>query len=625
MRRQLDGTWKIIFYWLAVFFAGFYLFTSGFGIFSTESNRGMYIMLNVILTLMLYSGTKKPKDKTKVPLVDIFLMLLAVISYGYWMLSYYDYCFRSGNPTTLDTVLGIVGIVLVIEAIRRSMGNVLVIVCAVFLGQLYFGPYLPGILSHRGFSIERIIEFNYSTMEGVFGVIADTFATYVFPFIILGGFFEFGGAGEFFIRLAQSASKGWVGGPAKMAVMASALFGSISGSPVANAVSTGAFTIPLMKKAGFKPEEAAAVEACASTGGQFLPPVMGAAAFLLATFTETEYITICLMNLIPAGLYFYWMFCSVHARAKKRGIMGDPDAQITPAAQVFKEGWFHFVPLAIVVVVMVAGYSPTYAAFFAILSEILLSWFNPKGSKYRITPKTFCDALAAGSTNNLSVGSTIGGLGIITAGIILAGLGAKFGTIILYLSGGYLLATVALVGIVAIFIGMGATQTATYIVTSLVAVPALQEFGVHPLVSHTVAFWVAGLSNTTPPVAVTSYAAAGIAGADPVGTAFRGLKYATMMYVIPFAFIYFPEILLQGSKGDTLYITLLYLIAIPIGAAAIQGYLFRDLRRVEMYFLGLITLGLFIPNLLLNIGTLGVFLGYLALFNKPTFAFMAKA
>lgn len=609
MKRQLEGFWKHAHYCIAVIFGGLYVYTAGFGLITTELHRGMYLMFNSVLALIVYASTKKAK---KVNILDIILILLAVVSFGYWIMEYRSYAFRSGTPTTYDTVFGIIAIVVLLEVTRRVMGWVLVSLAVLFLTQLYFGPYLPGVLSHRGFSVVRIIEFTYSTMEGIFGVITDTFATFVFPFIILGAFFEISGAGDFFINLANSITKGWIGGPAKMSVMASGLFGSISGSSVANTVATGAFTIPMMKKIGFAPEEAGGIEAAASTGGQFLPPVMGAGAFLLAVFAETSYLRVAAMNIIPALLYFYWVGWSIHHRASRFNIKGLDDDEIPNIGETLKSGWYFFIPLIMVVAVLMRGYTPSYAAFYAIIATIVLSWINPKN---RITLKKFFDGLALGAKNNLVVGATIGTLGMVMAGIILAGLGSKFAYMLVYLARGNLFFTIVLLIIVATFIGMGATQTATYIVVSLIAVPALATLGISRLIGHIISFWVAAVSNVTPPVCVSAYAAAGIAKSDPMKTGIAGLKYCTMIYVIPFTFIYFPQMLLQGTTFEIAYITILYLIAIPVATAAFQGYWRRKLTSYERVFFIALGLGLIIPRVILNVPILILFMGYV-IYNK---------
>ena len=591
--RKLEGFSKFIFRYGAIAFSLIFLLSSGLGLLDTVSSRGFYILFNVTLSFMIYPIVRNKGTQKRIPWYDIILIILAIASFGYWMMEYENYVSRVTMPNKYDFWFGVIGIILLFEIARRVLGNTLLVVAGVFLLQLYFGPKMPGILAHPGFSPGRIVEFMYSSMEGVFGIITNTFATYVLPFIILGAFFEKSGAGNFFIKLSLSLTKGWAGGPAKVAVIASGIFGSISGSSVANVVSTGAFTIPMMKRVGFRAEEAGAIEAAASTGGQFLPPVMGAGAFLLATLTETPYITIITMNVIPALLYYYWVGAAVHFRAKKMNIGNLPDEEIPDFKETFKEGWFFVVPLILIFVMLFQGYSPNLAAFWAVISSIVLSWFTKKS---KMGFKEILDGLELGGKNNLSVGSSIGMLGIVMGGIVLAGLGAKFGALIISLSFGNLFLAIALTAVVGIFVGMGATQTATYIIIAMIVVPGLQSLGVDKVVAHIIAFWFSAISNVTPPVCVAAFAAASIAEADPMKTGFVGIKYSFLLFVLPFTFHYFPGILMETTALDTIYIVVSMLIAIPAMAAGIMGYFINHLNWIQRALMFGAGLGLFFPG-----------------------------
>lgn len=591
--RNLQGLWGLVFRYTAIAFSLFYLYAAGIGLVSTELHRGMYLLFNLALGFMIYPLVRKKPSGSKVPFYDLVLIGLTILAFGYWILEYKNYVTRAMMPNELDFWFGIIAIILLFEITRRVLGNVLLVIGLLFFLQLYFGPYLPGNLAHAGFSIERIVEFNYSSMEGIFGVITSTFATYVLPFIILGAFFEKSGAGDFFIKLAVSLTKGWSGGPAKVAVIASGIFGSISGSSVANVVSTGAFTIPMMKRVGFKPHVAGAIEAAASTGGQFLPPVMGAGAFLLATLTETSYTQIALMNVIPALLYFYWVGAAIHFEAKRYNIMGLPDNEIPDFWATFKSGWFFFAPLALIVVILVLGFSPALAAFWAIISTIVLSWIN---KSTRMGFKEIFNALEAGGKNNLSVGASIGMLGIIMGGMVLAGLGAKFSSLVVSLSGGVLLISIALVALVGALIGMGATQTATYLIVAMITVPGMIALGVDKVTAHIIAFWFSAISNVTPPVCVSAFAAASIAKADPMKTGFTGVKYSLLLFILPFTFVYFPEILLQGTVWEITYVVISFSIAIPILASGVQGFLIKDLKLLQRIAMIAAGIAMFIPT-----------------------------
>jgi len=611
--RKLEGISKYIFRYASITFSLLFLLSAGFGILGTITGRGFYIMFNVVLSFMIYPVIRNKGTQKKVPIYDVVLIILAIASFGYWMLEYTNYVRRVTMPNQYDFWFGVIGMILLIEIARRVLGRTLVIVAGVFLLQLYFGKYMPGTLAHPGFTLGRIVEFMYSSMEGVFGIIANTFATYVLPFIILGAFFEKSGAGNFFIRLALSLTRGWSGGPAKVAVIASGIFGSISGSSVANVVSTGAFTIPMMKRVGFTPEDAGAIEAAASTGGQFLPPVMGAGAFLLATLTQTPYLKVITMNTIPALLYFYWVGTAVHYKAKKFNIGNLPDDEIPDFKKTFKEGWFFVVPLIIIFVFLFQGYSPNLAAFWAVISTIVLSWFT-KNSKMGI--KTIMDALELGGKNNLSVGSSIGMLGIIMGGIVLAGLGAKFASLVISLSFGSMFLAIGLTAIVGALVGMGATQTATYLIIAMIVVPGLQTFGIDKVVAHTIAFWFSAISNVTPPVCVSAFAAASIAEADPMKTGYIGVKYSLLLFILPFTFVYFPEMLLQGRWIDTVYLVMSLLIALPAIASGVMGYFQDHLNwpeRALMVFAGLV---LFWPGFITDAIGLGIIITMFILKKK---------
>ena len=320
--RTLTGFWAILYSCAAIFMGAWYMYTSGFGLVSTETNRGFYLLFTSVLVYLLFPASRwAPKDRPSV--FDIACVLLISVSIGYWINQYMDYAmFRVTEPNTWDLVMGIIAICMILETARRALGPVMMILAIIFIGQIYFGPYLPGKLSHAGMPPGRIIEFTFNTQEAMFGVITATFATFVFPFMIFGAFLERSGAGTFFMELAKSLTGKWRGGPAKIAVVTSALFGSISGSSVANVVATGTFTIPMMKRIGFKPKVAGAIEAIASTGGQFMPPIMGAGVFILATLIEVSYLKIALINVIPALLYFIFVIMMVDLEALRSGLKG---------------------------------------------------------------------------------------------------------------------------------------------------------------------------------------------------------------------------------------------------------------------------------------------------------------
>jgi len=473
--------------------------------------------------------------------------LLALMSAGvvyYWIHEFENLNYRAGAETELDAMISVIGILLSIEICRRVLGWSMTLIGVAMLGYAYFGPYFPDIIAHRGFGIERLCTALYLTTNGVFGVMANVLATYVILFIFFGAFLHKSGAGRFFIDLPMAVAGKTTGGPAKVAVIASALFGSVSGSAIANTVSTGAFTIPLMKRAGFKPHVAGAIEPSASIGGMFMPPIMGAGGFLMAELTETPYAYIMLIAIAPALLYFFSVFCMIHFEAKKHKIEGIVDENLPHWTKVLKSEWYFSLPLVIITVLMIIGRSPGYAAFWATLSCIAVSWIK---KETRMGPREIWEAIQNGARNTLIIGATLGVIGIIVGTISLTGVGLKFSDIIISLAGGHLLPAVLLVGIASLVLGMGVPVTAAYLITAVLAVPPLTDLGVVLIAAHMIVYWFSQDSNITPPVCVAAYAGAAIAGADPWKTGWTAFKFAKLLYVMPLLFAFTPAILFEGK------------------------------------------------------------------------------
>ena len=368
--------------------------------------------------------------------------------------------------------------------------------------------------------------------------------------------------------LATALTGKWRGGPAKIATLSSALFGSISGSSVANVVASGAFTIPMMKRIGFKPHHAGAIEAIASTGGQVMPPIMGAGVFILATLTQTDYLDIAMMNVIPAMLFFMFVLIMVDLEAMRTGLKGLPVEEIPRLRDVLRRGWHFFIPLVVVITLLFKGYSPDLGAFWGIVSTLALSWLRKDTA---MGPRDIFQGLVSGAHNNTSAGAAIGSLGVIIGGIILSGLGLKFSAVLVEFAGGNLLLTVIIVTIISVIIGMGSSTTGSYIILAVVAAPALIQLGVPEVPAHLVVFYAACLSNITPPVCVSAFAAAAIAKADPMRTGFAALKFGTTLVLIPFSFVYVPELLLQGTPWEITFATVSYIFGYISLAIAIQS------------------------------------------------------
>lgn len=477
-------------------------------------------------------------------------VLFAVVAAGvvyYWLSQFEALNWRAGAENELDALISITGILISFEVCRRVLGWSMTIIGASMIAFAYFGPYLPSILAHRGFSFERISNALFLTTNGVFGVMANVLATYVILFIFFGAFLHKSGAGRFFIDLPLALAGRSTGGPAKVAVMASALFGSVSGSAIANTVSTGAFTIPLMKRAGFRPHVAGAIEPAASIGGMFLPPIMGAGGFLMAELTGLPYSYIMMISVGPAMLYFFSVFCMIHFEAKKLNIVGIKDEEFPHWKEVLKTGWYYALPLVIITVLMLVGRSPGFAAFWATFSCIAISWVN---KETRMGPKEIWEAIQTGARNTLIIGATVGVIGVIVGVISLTGMGLKFSDLIIALAGNSLLLAIILIALASLVLGMGVPVTASYLIVAVLAVPALGAFGVAAIVAHQIVYWLSQDSNITPPVCVAAYAGAAIAGSDPWKTGWTAFKFAKMLYVVPLLFAFTPSILFQGKVID---------------------------------------------------------------------------
>jgi len=478
---------------------------------------------------------------------DVLFALAAAGVVYYWLSQFEALNWRAGAENELDALISITGILISFEVCRRVLGWSMTLIGASMIAFAYFGPYLPNILAHRGFSFERISNALFLTTNGVFGVMANVLATYVILFIFFGAFLHKSGAGRFFIDLPLALAGRSTGGPAKVAVIASALFGSVSGSAIANTVSTGAFTIPLMKRAGFRPHVAGAIEPAASIGGMFLPPIMGAGGFLMAELTGLPYSYIMMISVGPAMLYFFSVFCMIHFEAKKLNIVGIQDEEFPHWKLVLKNGWYYSLPLVIITILMLVGRSPGFAAFWATFSCIAVSWVN---KETRMGPKEIWEAIQTGARNTLIIGATVGVIGVIVGVISLTGMGLKFSDLIIALAGNSLLLAIILIALASLVLGMGVPVTASYLIVAVLAVPALGAFGVAAIVAHQIVYWLSQDSNITPPVCVAAYAGAAIAGSDPWKTGWTAFKFAKMLYVVPLLFAFTPSILFQGKVLD---------------------------------------------------------------------------
>ncbi|EGV51150.1 putative TRAP-type transporter, 4TM/12TM fusion protein [endosymbiont of Riftia pachyptila (vent Ph05)] len=411
----------------------------------------------------------------------------------------------------------------------------------------------------------------------MFGIMANVLATYILLFVVFGAFLETSGAQRFFIDFPLAAVGHKLGGPAKVSVIASGLFGSISGSAIANTVSTGAFTIPMMKKAGFKPHVAGGIEPAASIGGMFMPPVMGAGGFIMAEMTGLPYSQIMLVALFPAFMYFFSVFVMVHYEAKKYNIVGERSKE--SAGEILKKGWFYTLPLVVISILMLMGYSPGYSAILGILTSIITSWFR---KETRIGPRRFIVAARNGAENSLKIGATVGVIGIIIGVLTYSGLVLTFADIVIELADGRLFLTILLIALASLVLGMGVPVTAAYLITAVVAVPALTHLGVNELAAHMIVYWLSQDSNITPPVCIAAFAGATIAKANMWKTAFTAFKFAKFLYLAPFLFGYVPEFSLNGTPRDIAIVFVLILFGTYAYAWLLSGIWLQWFKKADV-------------------------------------------
>lgn len=537
---------------VAVVMSLYHLYTCIFSIPESQMHRALHLLFALILSFGSYNLRGK-KNGGKIGPADWLLIALSVFSLGYMIVNFKVFQNRIlfVTPlTTLQIVVLVVIMAVVLEATRRLTGPTLPIACAVFILYALFGQHLPGALAHTGFSVRKILEQITLTSEGIFGSSLGITATYVVIFIILAGFLEVTGAGQFFIDVATGLTGAKRGGPAKVAVIGSCLFGSISGSSVANVVSTGTFTIPLTKSVGYSPVFAAAVEAVASTGGQIMPPVMAAVAFIMADFLGVSYISICVAALIPAVLYYFCLFHMVDAKAVKLGIAGLKKEDLPNTRQVLKKGWYLALPFVVLVGLMLLNYTPMISGFYALVSLLVIVLIM---DRKKLSLHNILQGLENGATGVISVSVTSACAGIIVGVIMLTGLGLKFTSIITTFSGGNLFLAMLLSAVVAIILGMGLPTVPAYIVMSSLVAPALIQMGVTPLAAHMFVLYFAVLSCITPPVAIASYAAAAISGANAMKVGWESVRLGIVAYIIPFLFVWNPVLLFQGPVPMVLW------------------------------------------------------------------------
>lgn len=616
--RTLHGTTKTIFRAITILFSLFYLYVAAPPILGTPGvglKRGAFMLFILTMVFMIYPARKK-SPHNRLSIVDLGLILLSCLSFGYFILYHDSMVQRTGNPTMMDIYMGALAVLLSLEATRRVMGWILPLIAVIFLLYGNLGNYMPANLSHGGFSWQQLAAEMF-TQNAIFGIVLETTATYVVLFVIFGSLLNAFGAGEFFVKFPYALTAGFRGGPAKSSVLASGMMGMISGSATANTVATGTFTIPLMKKAGYKPHVAGAIEPAASIGGMFMPPIMGAGVFIMAEMIQVPYVEIMLVSIVPALLYFFSVATMAHFEAAKQDIKIVPKSERDNPWALLKEGWFYLTPIAIVVILMITGTTPSRAVFWTIVILIIISVaarFLNKDKQMsnkevlKNSAKDFILGLEDGAVNCLVIGSAVGTVGIILGVVFLTGLGFIFASSIMDLTFGYVPLAIFLAFIVSYILGMGMTVTSAYILMAVLVAPALQTMGVTALAAHLLVFWYSQTSNISPPVSMAAFAGAAIAKSDPIKTGFTALKFAIFLLIIPLSFVYTPILMPDGLNFEAIKTMVTNFIAvIPMGAALI-GFFLRRLKVIERILLFISAILLIVPVLTLEVIGLAILL-----------------
>ncbi|MBQ7159876.1 MAG: TRAP transporter permease [Treponema sp.] len=544
----------------------FQLYFSTFGVISAVNLRAFHCMFLLLFTFLLYPAHKKENRIRRIPPVyDIVLIVLAVGSFAYFVLNYTGIARTGGRVSTQQLVIAAIALVVVFEAARRTSPN-LAILAAIFLAYNFFGAWIPGQLGHNGFTLKRVLITQFWGTQGVLGVGIGVSATYIFLFVVFGAFLKYSGFSKFINDFSLTLVGQTPGGPAKVAVLASALMGMINGSAVANVATTGTITIPLMKQTGYKKEFAGAVEATASTGGQFCPPIMGAVGFVMAEFLNLSYTKVMVAAILPAFLYYLGILMSVHFEAKRLGLSGLAKENIPNALKVIKEQGHLVLPLVVLIAMMMTGFTPLLAAVIAIFVTIGASWLR---KETRMTPDKILAACVEGARGAIGVGISCVIIGVIIGTVTLTSLGLNMGYLILHVVPDNIYLTGFLVMIMSTILGMGVPGVAAYVIVQAVAVPVLIKVGIMPIAAHMFCLIYACLSNITPPVAISCYVAAGIAGSNQLKTGLIAVRLGLIGFLIPFFFLGNPILLIGADTSYSAGMTLLASLTASIGTIAL--------------------------------------------------------
>lgn len=575
----------------SICFVFFHLYTAAFGVFIAQLQRPLHLTFAAVFGFFVLPTTKSKK----INISNLFLSVLCLICFGYNVYMYHEITMRQiliDPLTTFEYTVGGISLLLVLELTRRAVGGALVYVSAIFLIYAFIGPYLPGVLAHRGFPLTDVIDYMCYGLDGVYGLPLGISATYVFLFIILGVFMEFTGVGNLIMDLGKLLVGRYRGGAAKIAAISSAMIGSISGSAVANVYATGTITIPMMKKIGYRPTIAGAVEAVASTGGQIMPPIMGAAAFLMAEVLGIPYFEICKAAFIPAILYFTCLILVLDYEAAKTGIKGLSDEEMPKWRETLPKLYL-LLPIIALVVVLFLGYTALKAAFISILICFMLSFFR---KDTRFSWNTFLEAMIISAKRGVMIAAATAAAGIVIGIISLTGIGITFSSLVMSLSYGIMPLALIFIMIACIIMGMGTPTTVAYIVVVTLAAPAMMGFGFTPLASHMFVFYFGVMSMITPPVEVAAYAAADISKGDPIKIGFTSCRIAILAFIMPYVFLFEPALLMVGSWWNILSTFIMTIIGVVILAGTITGWFFIRLNLIWRFVLLIIFILIFVPE-----------------------------
>jgi len=591
--RHYSGMPKLILRWLCVAFTVYMLLINTVWLLPSQVHRTSFVGFLILLTFLLYPARKKNNVRVNhVPWYDLILAVVGTACFLYYAFNFRTIVGQMATFTQLDFIVALVGIAILFYACYRVVGIPLLVVVAVFLAYAYFGRWIPGTFGHAGYRVERIFTFLFYTTEGVLGTPTSVAASFLFVFLLFGAFLEKTGIGAFFIDISNALAGRATGGPAKVVVVASALYSTVSGSSVANTVASGTFTIPMMKRLGYNKNFAGAVEAAASTGGQLMPPIMGAAAFLMAEITGIPYVQIALAALIPAILYFVCIFASVHFEAKRIGLRAMPEEEIPKAKPLLLQKGHLFLAVVAIIVFLAMGFTPARSALFAIGIAIFLSLFRKDTNLFlkdgRLTPTKFFDALETGARNTVGVGMACAMAGMIIGVVVLTGLGLTFANAMVAMASviGHetlrLIAVLFFCMIASLVLGLGVPTTAKYVIMATVTAPILIRMDVPVLVAHMFVFYFGTDADITPPAGLASYAASAISRGSPLRTSVIAMRLAAAAYIIPYLFVFNPQILfIDATAMDIIIIVVTGTIGIIGVASALSAYLLRRMGWPE--------------------------------------------